>query len=756
MSACTGGAFGPVGGGPEQHLYARPVPTTDLDTPAARVVAAAPEVGARSRFRYQPSLDGMRALAVLAIIAFHLNYVWARGAFLGVDLFFVLSGFLITTLLVIEWHRTGRIALAAFWGRRARRLLPALMLVLVLVAIFTRLEIEPWNRAAIRGDGIASLFYVGNWRFIAEKQGYFSLFSAPSPLRHMWSLAIEEQFYLVWPLVVFATMRLARGSLRVLALVCGAGIAASVAAMAALYGPGEPLRAYYGTDARAHTILLGALLAVLLVSWTPGAVARRRLATAGAVALGAIFWVWHVASGTSERYYRGGSVLYAVLACIAIAGALQAGLVQRALSWGPLVWIGRISYGLYLFHWPIIVWLVPTRVHVHGVALNALRVALTFLVATVSYYVVELPIRERRRPAIPWRVPQPRAPASTGRRAGWLVVPAIAVTLAIVIASNTGATAAPSYLSGTRTPSFTLPPAAARAAASVAAKSARSPRPVTSVTFAVPKVDFVWGFGDPLYCGEPRPDETRAAVDEARSLGPPVVEPVLRGARVLVLGDSTACSFYPGIKVVGNEVGAVVAQAAVFGCGMASGEVTTTRGEQITPHSDRCPEMVAAAQLPAIEQMRPDVVIWMSIWEKSDVVANGQTLVSGTPAGDDEMLHRMDTELARITEYGAKVALVTVAAPAPNDAEGASNTSNTVDNASYARLDSIDRRFAQRHPGVVTLIDLAHRLCPDGPPCPEDVDGLRMRPDGRHFTPQAAATEAQWLVPQLARLIARG
>jgi peptidoglycan/LPS O-acetylase OafA/YrhL len=741
------------------------MPPTDLDTRAARATEGsgspaatdAHESGARVplRFRYEPSLDGMRALAVLAIIAFHLNYLWARGAFLGVDLFFVLSGFLITTLLVIEWHRNGRIALGAFWGRRARRLLPALMLVLVLVAVFNRFEIAPWNRAAIRGDGIASLFYVGNWRFIAEKQGYFSLFSAPSPLRHMWSLAIEEQFYLVWPLVVFATMRLARGSLRALAAVCVVGIVASIAVMAALYGPGEPLRAYYGTDARAHTILLGALLGIVLVSWTPSAAAKRRLALAGALALAAIFWVWHVANGTSARYYKGGSALYAVLACIAIAGALQPGLVRRALSWGPLVWIGRISYGLYLFHWPIIVWLVPTRVHLHGFALNALRVALTFLVATISYYVVELPIRERRRPALPWRPAErpPRAAKSTGRLARWLVVPAIAVTLAIVVASNNGATAAPSYLSGTRTPSFTVPPAAAKA---VAKARTRTPFPVTNVTFKMPKVDFIWGFGDPLYCGEPRPDETRAAVDEARSLGPPDVAPALRGARVLVLGDSTACSFYPGIKAVGGEVGAVVAQAAVFGCGMASGEITTTRGEQITPHTERCPDMVAAAQLPAIEQMRPDVVIWMSIWEKSDVVANGQTLVSGTPAGDDEMLRRMDAELARVSAYGAKVALVTVAAPAPNDAEGTSNTSNAVDDASYARLDSIDRRFAQRHPGEVTLIDLARRLCPAGPPCPEAVDGMRMRPDGRHFTPQAATIEAQWLMPQLAALVRGG
>jgi len=147
--------------------------------------------------------------------------------------------------------------------------------------------------------------------------------------------------------------------------------------------------------------------------------------------------------------------------------------------------------------------------------------------------------------------------------------------------------------------------------------------------------------------------------------------------------------------------------------------------------------------------MRPDIVIWDSLWEKEDPIVDGEALVSGTPAGDAEMLKRMNATLALVTAYGAKVVMLTAAAPAPNDAETTNNVNKAVDDASYARLDSIDRRFAAQHPDQVTLVDLAHRLCPNGPPCPETVDGLRMRPDGRHFTPTAAAVQAEWLLPQI-------
>ena len=653
---------------------------------------AEPSSASEHRLRYHPALDGLRALSVLAVIAYHDDYQWAKGGFLGVDAFFVLSGFLITTLLVLEYRRVSSIGLGGFWGRRARRLLPALLLVLVFVAWYTQHYVVPWERESIRNDGLASLFYVANWRFILDQQSYFSLFSAASPLRHMWSLAIEEQFYLVWPLIVLGCLRLARGATRVLAGVCVVGAIASTIAMAALYQEGDPSRAYYGTDSQAHTLLIGALLALVLLARPIGPRVRQTLAVLGPIALVVVVIAWHSVRDTSAAYYNGGSALYAFVIALVIAAAMTRGPIARVLSVGPLPWIGRLSYGLYLWHWPITVWLIPTRVHVGTTQLNLLRLGATFVAATASYYIVERPIREglrnRRRPV------------------AFLAPAAVGLVSVALVASAAGATPPPSYL---------------------------------------------WGYGDPLVCGTPRPGETREAQAEVETQRPIRRTGNAKKMRVLIVGDSVACSLWTGMRTVGARNRIPIDQASVFGCGVASGEIATTRGEQITPHSERCPTLVDTAIPDGLARARPNVVIWASSWEKSDLVVDGKTLVNGTKQGDRAMLGRMDDALKRLTRGGAHVMLVTIAPPAPNDAQGTDNTSNAIDDASYARLDSIERRFAKRHPDDVTLIDLAKRVCPSGAPCPEKIHGKRIRPDGRHFTPAAAAHYGRWILAEIAK-----
>ncbi|MCZ7527119.1 MAG: acyltransferase [Acidimicrobiia bacterium] len=362
------------------------------------------------RFAYQPSLDGLRALAVGAVLVYHLEYGWARGGFLGVDAFFVLSGYLITSLLLAEWSGTGAIDRLAFWIRRLRRLLPALLLVLAGVAVYAHVYVPASQLGQLRTDGFASLFYVQNWWLIGSGQSYFDLFAAPSPLKHTWSLAIEEQYYLVWPLVVLFCLRVGRGSRRPLVVTSVVGTVASVLAMAALYSPVDPSTAYYHTGARAHSLLVGGLLGLALERHTVrGRAGRAALHTGGLIAAGTIVWFWARVGDTDGWMYRGGFLAFALLVAAVIASAVHPGSpLRRAMSARPLVWIGKISYGLYLWHWPVLVLLTPGRTGLDGLALDALRVATTLAVATASYHAVELPIR---RGALRGRLSWAAAPA---------------------------------------------------------------------------------------------------------------------------------------------------------------------------------------------------------------------------------------------------------------------------------------------------------------------------------------------------------
>ena len=217
---------------------------------------------APGHFAYQPALDGLRAIAVGVVVLYHLNYGWMRGGFMGVDAFFVLSGFLITSLLLQERRSTGQTHLGRFWSRRARRLLPAVFVMIAIVTWYGSTVVPSTSLGTLRWDAISGVLYYANWHFIASGQSYFSLFLAPSPLTHLWSLAIEEQFYLVWPLV-FAFVA-TRGRLRTMFAVCVAGVVASQVVMVLLYDAADPSRAYYATPARLNTILIGCALAVLM------------------------------------------------------------------------------------------------------------------------------------------------------------------------------------------------------------------------------------------------------------------------------------------------------------------------------------------------------------------------------------------------------------------------------------------------------------------------------------------------------------
>jgi peptidoglycan/LPS O-acetylase OafA/YrhL len=348
-------------------------------------------------FGYQPALDGIRAFAVGAVLFYHSGQSWAVGGYLGVDTFFVLSGFLITTLLVTEWSRRGGIDLKGFWVRRAKRLLPALFLVMVGIVVYAGVFAGAGELDNIRKDSLATLGYGANWRFIFSGQSYFDQFSQPSPLRHMWSLAIEEQFYLVWPLIVYFVLWWRR-SLRALLVACGLMIAASATLMAVLYVPGkDPSRVYYGTDTRAQSLLVGAVVGILLFRHGPvrSWFARTAVRLGAIVGAGYTLWLFWRMSERTDALYQGGFLLAALAVSAVIVSVVQPdpGHLGRALSVAPLRWVGRISYGLYLWHWPVFLTLTHARTGLDGVTLLLVRIATSFALAILSYYALEQPIR---------------------------------------------------------------------------------------------------------------------------------------------------------------------------------------------------------------------------------------------------------------------------------------------------------------------------------------------------------------------------
>jgi peptidoglycan/LPS O-acetylase OafA/YrhL len=367
-----------------------------------------------------PALDGMRAVAVFAVLLFHAGLSWIPGGSLGVDVFFVISGFLITALLVAERDRSGGIRLGRFYARRARRLLPALILVLLFVGITWGLLLST-KTPTLRGDVLGTLGYVANWRFAFSGQGYFASFNAPSPLLHTWSLAVEEQFYLVWPLVVLWLMRGGRNVSRwALGFVAVAFSATLIQSLAGVWTD----RLYYGTDTRGMPLLLGAALGAWFVRRPPGAVLATRallaLEIAGLAAAAGVIWAFCTISGQSDFLYRGGFLLVAALVVVVIASVslVPGGLLARPLSLGPVCYLGQISYGIYLWHWPLFLLLTHQRTGLGTSALLAVRLALTLLLSVLSYHLVELPIRERRL-----RLPHPRvtAPIALAALVGVLV-----------------------------------------------------------------------------------------------------------------------------------------------------------------------------------------------------------------------------------------------------------------------------------------------------------------------------------------------
>ncbi len=446
---------------------------------------------------YVPGLDGLRAVAVLAVIVFHLNFSWAGGGLLGVGVFFVISGYLITDLLASEFQRRGGIALGMFWIRRARRLFPALFVMLFVtfgwVTLFDRAQLP-----AMRSDLLPALFYYSNWWFVFQHISYFAKFGPPTPVGHLWSLAIEEQFYLIWPFVMLAMLRWLHSRRAMIAVILAAALASSVE-MAILFSPySDPTRIYDGTDTRAFALLIGAALALALPrarTYPPVTVgARRLLDAAGAVALGGIFIMFWRTGEYDAFLYSGGMVLLSLLTAVVIAVIVHPGArFGRLLGVEPLRWIGERSYGIYLWHYPVIILTTPANA-APNVVRALVQIAASIGLAALSWRYVEQPVRHgalprqwRRLRAHHWTWPPRLRPAE------WAVAGGVTVNTAVCLVGLCGLVSVPALAAAAHHRTV-LPPAHHHEAA--ATSTTAVPGGPTTTTAPPPPGQGVTAIGD--------------------------------------------------------------------------------------------------------------------------------------------------------------------------------------------------------------------------------------------------------------------
>ncbi len=641
------------------------------------------------------ALDGMRALGLLLIMGFHFGVGWLPGGFVGVDVFYVLSGYLITGLLLGEWARATRIKLGAFWLRRARRLLPALVVMIVVVTLVVRIAYPPGLYPNLRMADLSALFYFSNWWQISNSTNYFVLTGAVSPLTHTWSLAVEEQFYLVWPLVTVGVLRMCKRFGRGIEVLLGVAVVGSIASAVAmdrlfLHGA-SPTRVYFGTDTHAQSILVGASLACVLTlvqrrrglegmaPSTGSRPARVVLTVIGLAGLAGTVVLSHYMTGTTPFAFRGGFFLSALSAAALILGAVcvGGGPIARVLSLRPLVWIGTVSYGAYLWHFPV--WVAASGAHtgLGGPALLVLRTAITFVLAALSYYLLERPIIEGTF----WRSLRAVGPA----------IAAMAVTVAVVVVA-------------------TIAPA-------VAAVPDRAAEAISSA-------------------------ERQALTDSGAFAGSPVT--------FLLVGDSTALTLGVGLSHDSkSRYGVDVIDRGELACdfdklpGYVNGEPNAPYGY--------CRDWKAYFEQ-LVAGYRPQVVgLLMGRWIVIDHVVDGHIVNLGQPSWDEHVKGELESAVQILAAGGAKVVLFTAPYydPPVESSGGAPYPENNP--ARVVEWNRIVREVAAEHPGEVTLIDLNRLVDPDGH-YQAVVDGVTVRwPDGIHFSVQGG----EWLQPAILPTVAR-
>ncbi len=736
--------------------------STDANAPAAR-----PRLG------HIPGLDGIRALSVLAIIAFHTGLNSVPGGFYGVDAFFVLSGFLITSLLVKEWSGTGTIRLRRFWAGRARRLLPALFLLVAVMGIVLAVVPAVLATPHILGDALSTIFYVSNWYSIHNGVTYFSLSTQPSPLLHTWSLAIEEQFYLMWPLVVLAVLKLGttgrrarragRRQQRHAVEVLGGGPAAarrtaagqrrprvdapapaarpvrrgllrllgSAILMAILAPNGYTTRAYYGTDTRAQALLVGAAISIGLTLWQDGSDRRWFTRLAGVLALAGVAGtavLWATTSETSTFAFSGGFLVASLAAGAVVLGCAAAprSLVVRLLELPPLPQWGRISYGVYLWYWPVLLVMTGQRLHWGVYPLFLARVGITVAIAALSYDLVEMPIR--RGALKRWR--------------SWVAAPigaALAISAVFI--------------------STLVPVGAAELQGSQLAVTG----PTSTTSTVAP------GRHDRPHPPHPRP-RARRPPPRRRRRPPRRCRPTCRPpspaattskpVKVLLVGDSIAGTLGVGLAQEAHQYDVQIANEGTPGCSLSMQTQIKVLFYTVAPDAPcdvgKNPNSLFATWRKWVDAYNPDVVVYLARGETFDQEVGGKWQNLGQAGFDSYLVNRYRQAVSVLGSKGASVVLMTTpyydsgtspaGTPWPEDAPARV----TGDNATMRQV------ATTTPPGTdgsrVYVFDLNAVVSPNHAFSPT-VDQINMRcTDGVHFTQSGGIYVGRRLAPELAAL----
>ena len=662
-------------------------------------------------------------------MGYHAGVSWLPGGLLGVDVFFVLSGFLITSLLLTEQRNTGQVSLSQFWARRARRLLPAMALLLIAMIAWAAYLSPPTSRTSLRGDAFATLGYVANWRFILSGQGYFDHFGPQSPLLHTWSVAVEEQFYLVWPLLLVILWHATdwRQRRRKPAVAAGAPVRSAVFTAALVGAIGSAVlmavlslnaasqdRLYYGTDTRALPLLLGCCLAALRTpdGFRAGTDVRRsdrrlcrtqstdlaiQLAGLAGIAVLVIFWT--SVSDRSQWLYRGGFALVAVAAVAVVLSCADAarGPVARLLSVRPLCYIGEISYGLYLFHWPVFQWLTYSRTGWRGPGLLCLRFAVTLAVAIASYHLLEQPIRRgalnRTNLSRYLHLPRPLTAAALP-----------SMCLILVAALIVGLT----------------------------------------VTTQVSNQQLAAGAtaGVPAQQPPPPPEPPRLTPKQTNALNRPI--------RVLLEGDSLAFTMgYDAVSPLRRQ-NIQLYDLGRLGCGIARGGSILTEQGWIAENSD-C-KAWPTWRADDVAKYDPDVVILLvGRWEVVDRTVSGITMHVGQAAYDQYLSRELDLAIKVLSQGGAHVVLATT--PYFEQHEDPSGAPYDFDDPSrVSAFNQLLRQAAARAPQTVSVLDLNSFLGPSGS-YQATVRGTVVRTaDGVHISADGSRLVADLMAPELLRL----